>query len=327
MWKRTNIFPLCYLQNNEMHNQRIYILWNVRIYLQNNEMLSLFHSFYSACLQNILSGDMWMPRCLVINLFLTSSFHSRWHDGVLGWAMLRGHWCARHRARTQLPRGWPWAQGNAAQEVQWMPQSSSIRVPEEAEEREATKRCKDGVAGVVEHALPLALSHGRGRIFSLFNQNLMHYSCCLAWCCAADRKKIRWGSQRWLASTQSRSTIGSSTRGRGIGSRPRTCGSRSWRALLVDLLGQHSTSTLAQSDPEPASTSWAENWPAQSVAWPGLWRSSICRVKIDNKYLPSWNCQISPLPHYFARSCVYGVVVMKQNVCTSKFGRTAKAFY
>ena len=66
---------------------------------------------------------------------------------------------------------------------------------------------------------------------------------------------------------------------------------------------------------------------SSSVAWPGLWRSSICRVKIDNKYLPSWNCQISPLPHYFARSCVYGVVVMKQNVCTSKFGRPAKAFY
>lgn len=31
--------------------------------------LCLFHSFYSACLQNILSGDMWMPRCLVINFF------------------------------------------------------------------------------------------------------------------------------------------------------------------------------------------------------------------------------------------------------------------
>ena len=41
-----------------------------------------------------------------------------------------------------------------------MPQSSSVRVPEEAEEREATKRCKDGVAGVVEHALPLALPYG-----------------------------------------------------------------------------------------------------------------------------------------------------------------------
>jgi hypothetical protein len=87
----------------------------------------------------------------------------------------------------------------------------------------------------------------------------------VAWCCDYVRKKIRWGSQQWLASTQSRSTIGSSTKERGIGSHRRTCDSRLWRVLLVDLR-RHSISILAQLDPEPPTT-WAENWPTQSVAW------------------------------------------------------------
>lgn len=156
-----------------------------------------------------------------------------------------------------------------------MPQPSSLRVPEEAEEREATEGCTDSITRVVEHALPLALSYGRRPTFFTKQSNLVCCNHCLIiWCCAADRRKIRWGSRRWPVSTQSRSTIGSSTRGRGIGSHQRTCGSRSWRVLPVDLLGRRSTSIQAQLDPE-SRTTWDDNWPTQSVVRPGMWRDDL----------------------------------------------------
>jgi hypothetical protein len=42
------------------------------------------------------------------------------------------------------------------------------------------------------------------------------------------------------------------------------------------------------------------------VAWPGLWRSSICRVKIDNKYLSSWNWSNQPAASLFCKiMCIW----------------------
>jgi len=44
-----------------------------RYYMGTSLTCVCFSSFYSACLQNILSvsGDMWMPRLLVSDLLLT----------------------------------------------------------------------------------------------------------------------------------------------------------------------------------------------------------------------------------------------------------------
>lgn len=89
--------------------------------------------------------------------------HARWICGVIGGrAVLRRRRRIRGgHARAHLPVGWSWAQGDAAQEVQRLPQPPPVRVPEEEEEREAAQGCPASSHGLVEHTLPLALPYGR----------------------------------------------------------------------------------------------------------------------------------------------------------------------
>jgi hypothetical protein len=66
----------------------------------------------------------------------------------------------RPRAGAQLAPGRPRAQGDAAEEVQRLPEPAAVRVPEEEEEREAAQGRSVGADGLVEHALPLAVPYG-----------------------------------------------------------------------------------------------------------------------------------------------------------------------
>ena len=75
--------------------------------------------------------------------------------------MLRGRGrVGRRNAGAQLPAGRPRAEGDAAEEVQRLPEPTPVRVPEEAEEGEAAQGRTAGPHGLVEHALPLALPDG-----------------------------------------------------------------------------------------------------------------------------------------------------------------------
>jgi len=138
-------------------------------------------------------------------------FASRWNGGVFwGQTKLRRHRRDGPGSGAQLTVGWPWAQGDAAEEVQRPSQPAAVRVPEEEEEREATEGRSVGADGLVEHALPLAVPYGNILTTHIFDLSLPKCQICDQHCSNVSilgmilirwhfcRKRIRWGWRRWL---------------------------------------------------------------------------------------------------------------------------------